>query len=111
MTRPRTSLRRAAPGGIAPAPQRSGPTWHQLLTAQARGILAADFLHPDTVTLKRRYALVFIEHGTQRVHLAGITTHPTAQWSIYPRPPRCTGSSLSGTPWHTMIQRRQVLGA
>ncbi|MGW6480469.1 integrase core domain-containing protein [Streptomyces sp. NPDC055059] len=68
--------------GIETAPQRAGPTWHQFLTAQARGILAADFLHLDTVTLKRLYALVFIEHGTRRVHLAGITPHPTAQWTV-----------------------------
>jgi putative transposase len=68
--------------GIDPAPQRSGPTWHQFLTAQARGIIAADFLHLDTVSLKRLYALVFIEHDTRRLHLAGVTTHPTAQWTV-----------------------------
>jgi hypothetical protein len=30
--------------GINPAPRRTGPTWRQFLTAQARGILAAGFL-------------------------------------------------------------------
>ncbi|WP_327241156.1 hypothetical protein [Streptomyces sp. NBC_01320] len=65
--------------GIDPAPQRSGPTWRQFLTAQAHGIIAADFLHLDTVSLKRLYALVVIEHGTRRLHLAGVTAHPTAQ--------------------------------
>jgi transposase len=50
--------------GIDPAPRRSGPTWRQLLHAQAAGILAVDFLHVDTVLLKRVYVLVFIEHGT-----------------------------------------------
>ena len=39
--------------GIDPAPRRSGPTWRQFLTAQAAGILAVDFLHVDTVLLKR----------------------------------------------------------
>ncbi|MER7816781.1 transposase [Streptomyces sp. NPDC096153] len=49
---------------------------------QAHGITAADFLHLDTVALKRLYALVFIEHGTRRLHLAGGTVHPTAQWTV-----------------------------
>jgi transposase len=57
--------------GIDPAPRRSGPTWKQFLTAQARGVLAADFVHVDTVLLRRIYALIVIEHGTRRVRLAG----------------------------------------
>ncbi|MGW9032009.1 hypothetical protein ACWGQ5_50080 [Streptomyces sp. NPDC055722] len=68
--------------GIDPAPQRSGPTWRQFLTAQAHGIIAADFLHLDTVALKRLYALVFIEHDIRSLHLAGVTAHPTAEWRV-----------------------------
>ena len=57
--------------GVDPAPRRTGPTWRQFLHAQATGILAVDLLHVDTVLLKRIYALVFIEHGTRRMHLGG----------------------------------------
>ena len=67
--------------GIDPAPRRTGPTWKQFLTAQARGILAADFVHVDTVLLRRLYALIVIEHGTRRVHLAGITASPDGAWT------------------------------
>jgi putative transposase len=67
--------------GIDPAPRRSGPTWKQFLTAQARGILAADFVHVDTVFLRRIYALIVIEHGTRRAHLAGITAQPDGAWT------------------------------
>ena len=67
--------------GIGPAPRRKGPTWKQFLTAQAHGILAVDFVHVDTVVLRRIYALIIIEHGTRRVHLAGITANPDAAWT------------------------------
>jgi putative transposase len=68
--------------GIDPAPRRAGPTWRQFLHSQAAGILAVDFLHVDTVLLKRMYVLVFIEHGTRRMHLGGITANPTGEWTV-----------------------------
>jgi hypothetical protein len=67
------------PGSI-PCPA-AGPTWRQFLTAQARGILAVDFVHVDTVLLRRVCALVVIEHGTRHAHLAGITAHPDGAWT------------------------------
>jgi len=67
--------------GIDPAPRRSGPTWKQFLTTQARTVIATDFLHVDTVLLRRLYVLVFIEHGTRRIHIAGITANPDGAWT------------------------------
>jgi predicted dehydrogenase len=58
--------------GIGPAARRTGLTWRQFLNAQARSILAVDFVHVDTVLLRRIYALIIIEHRTRRVHLARI---------------------------------------
>ena len=66
--------------GLDPAPRRSGPTWRQFLSAQAHAILAVDFAHVDTVFLRRLYILLVIEHDRRRVHLAGITAHPTGDW-------------------------------
>ena len=66
--------------GISPAPRRSGQTWRALLEAQATTIVATGFFHAGTVFPRRLYVLFLIEHGTGRVHLAGITAHPTGQW-------------------------------
>ena len=65
---------------LDPAPRRSGPTWQQFLAAQANTALAVDFAHVDTLFLRRPYILIVIEHGRRRVHLAGITAHPTGAW-------------------------------
>jgi transposase InsO family protein len=66
---------------LDPAPRRSGPTWRQFLTSQAKGVLAVDFMHLDTVLLRRLYALIAVEHGSRRAPLLGMTAHPTGAWS------------------------------
>lgn len=53
-----------------------------VLAAQADGIITCDFLHIDLMDLRRVCALVFLEHGTRRLHIAGVTAHPTAQWTV-----------------------------
>ena len=66
--------------GIEPAPRRLEQSWPAFLRAQAASILECDFLTVDTLFLKRFYVLFFIELGTRRVHLAGITTNPDGRW-------------------------------
>jgi hypothetical protein len=67
--------------GLDPAPRRLGPTWRQFLTAQAKTVLAVDFLHVDTVLFRRLYALIVVEHGSRRAHLAGVTARPAGAWT------------------------------
>jgi putative transposase len=40
-----------------------------------------EILVVETVLLKRLYVLVFIEHGSRRLHVAGVTAHPTGAWA------------------------------
>jgi putative transposase len=67
--------------GIDPAARRAGTTLEAVPDRPPRGIIAADFVHVDTVLHRRVYALVVFEHGTRRAHLAGITAHPDGAWS------------------------------
>jgi len=67
--------------GIDPAPRRSGPTWRQFLASQVQAVLAVDFVHVDTVLLRRIYALIAVEHGSRRAHLVGVSAHPTGTWT------------------------------
>jgi putative transposase len=65
---------------LGPAPRRGGPSWSAFLRAQAGAVLACDFFTVETVALTRLYVLFVVELDRRRVHLAGITAHPTGGW-------------------------------
>jgi hypothetical protein len=65
---------------LGPAPRRGGPSWTAFLRAQAGGMLACDFLTVETVGLTRLYVLFVVELERRRVHLVGVTAHPSGAW-------------------------------
>ncbi len=89
----RTMLRHA---GLPPAPRRDGPSWTEFLRAQARGILAVDFLAVETAWLRTLYVLFAIELGSRRVHVLGVTRNPDSSWVTQRARNLAVGEGLPG---------------
>jgi putative transposase len=75
---------------LEPAPQRrkAGMNWGQFLKMHWEVLTATDFFTVEVATwhgLLTYYVLVVMEPATRRVHMAGITPHPTAAFM-----PPCT---------------------
>jgi putative transposase len=67
--------------GIDPAPRRPGPSWPEFLRSQAEAILACDFFTADLLDGTQASVLAVVEHATRRIHILGVTQHPTGEWT------------------------------
>jgi putative transposase len=69
---------------LAPAPERSrATTWKEFIKSHIDTLAGADFFTVEVLTwrgLVTYYVLFFIEVGSRRVSLGGITRHPDSCW-------------------------------
>ena len=69
---------------VAPAPERSRTTtWKEFIKSHIDVLVGADFFTVEVLTwrgLVTYYVLFFIEVGSRRVSLGGITCHPDSCW-------------------------------
>jgi transposase InsO family protein len=72
--------------GIAPAPKRSQKTtWKDFIASHLAVLAGTDFFTVEVLTwrgLATHYVLFFIHLETRRIHLAGLTRHPTSEWML-----------------------------
>ncbi len=72
--------------GIPPAPERKmTTTWKEFIRTHLDLLVATDFFTAEVWTLGglvTYYVLFFIHLGSRKVHIAGVTPHPTAPWMM-----------------------------
>jgi putative transposase len=61
---------------------RGDMRWSTFLRLHAHGIIACDFFLAVTVTFRRLYVFVVIEHHSRRLIHCNVTAHPTAAWTL-----------------------------
>jgi len=69
--------------GLDPVPKRSEDTWDDFIKRHFKTLWACDFFTKTVWTMlgpKTFHALFFINVLTRKVHIAGITEHPTREW-------------------------------
>jgi transposase InsO family protein len=93
---------------LPPAPRRAGPTWTEFLATQAKGILATDFFHVDSVLLRRYYVLFVIVIVLERrvVHVLGVTTNPNGPWVTQVARNFAADLEEAGRHFHFLIRDR-----
>jgi putative transposase len=69
--------------GLEPGPKRGEETWVEFLKRHSATLWACDFFSKKVWTargLVEMFVLFFIQVGSRRVHLAGMTAHPDGRW-------------------------------
>jgi transposase InsO family protein len=71
--------------GIPPAPERKTTTWKEFIRTHRDVLAATDFFTAEVWTLSglvTYYVLFFLQLGSRKVHVAGVTPHPNTAWMV-----------------------------
>ena len=71
--------------GFDPAPKRGEDSWDAFLKRHLETLWACDFFTKTVWTIfgpKSFHALFFLQVHTRKVYIAGITEHPTQEWTL-----------------------------
>jgi putative transposase len=72
--------------GLPPAPERkTTTTWKEFIRTHLDVLVATDFFTAEVWTLGglvTYYVLFFLHLGSRKVHVAGVTPHPTEAWMM-----------------------------
>jgi putative transposase len=71
--------------GIPPAPERKTTTWKEFIRTHMDVLTATDFFTAEVWTLSGLVTydvLFFLQLGSRKVHVAGVTPHPNTAWMV-----------------------------
>jgi putative transposase len=90
---------------IEPAPVRNGSVgWRNPFSHYKEQLLACDFFTVETVALHTLFVLFFIELGSRRVFLAGVTANPNQTWVTQQARQLLWNLDDSQSPLHFLIR-------
>jgi len=70
---------------LEPTPMRQSSTWKQFIETHMETLIACDFFTKEIWMWRGKvtmYVFFFIELGSRRVHLAGMTQYPKREWVV-----------------------------